>query len=309
MPAQTREIKGRIKAVGNIQRITKTMQMIATARFQAMQKRATSAQAYTRRIAQLVGELSSSAAAGGREHPLLSAPAEPVGRRLLLVITSNRGLCGAYNANVLRQAMRFIREQEAAEVDVEAVGKKAVNFMRFNRVELSRFHEHIGDTPRYEDVEVLASQYMADFEAGMYDGVHVAFTEFESMSRQTARVMRLLPAEDPTSEAEPDQGGVDGAGLGGGGAGGGGGAVEYDFTPGPEELLADLLPVTIKTRLFQCFNESVVSEQLSRMVAMKAATDAAGKMKKSLQQSFNRARQAAITTELSEIISGAAALE
>ena len=303
MPAQTREIKGRIKAVGNIQRITKTMQMIATARFQAMQKRATSAQAYTRRIAQLVGELSSSAASGGMEHPLLTAPAEPVGRRLLLVITSNRGLCGAYNANVLRQAVRFLREHEGSQVDVEAVGKKAVNFMRFNRVELSRFHDHIGDTPRYEDVELLASHYMAEFEAGAYDGVHVAYTEFESMSRQHARVMRLLPAEDPTSEAD------DPAGAAGAGGGSGGGAVQYDFTPGPEQLLADLLPVTIKTRLFQCFNESVVSEQLSRMVAMKAATDAAGKMKKSLQQSFNRARQAAITTELSEIISGAAALE
>ncbi|MEX0887278.1 MAG: ATP synthase F1 subunit gamma [Phycisphaeraceae bacterium] len=297
MPARTREIKGRIKAVGNIERITKTMQMIATARFQAMQKRATSAQAYTRRIAQLVGELSRGAGSEQMEHPLLAAPAEPVGRRLLLVITSNRGLCGAYNANILRQAMRFIREHEGEQLDVEAVGKKAVNFMRFNRVEVAQFHGHIGDTPRYEDVEALATAYMGDFEAGRYDGVHVAFTEFHSMSRQEAKVVRLLPAEDPTGAGEGDPGSA------------GGPTVQYEFTPEPAELLADLLPITVKTRLFQCLNESVVSEQISRMVAMKAATDAAGKMKKGLQRSFNRARQTAITTELSEIIGGAAALE
>ncbi|MEX0745514.1 MAG: ATP synthase F1 subunit gamma [Phycisphaeraceae bacterium] len=297
--AKTREIKGRIKAVGNIQRITKTMQMIATARFQAMQKRAVSAQAYTRKIAELVGELSASV--GGDEgvaHPLLRTAEQPTGKSLLLVVTSNRGLCGAYNASVLRRANSFIREQGAENLVIEAVGKKAVGYFKFNGLPLAQFHSQFGDKPAYDDVDALAERYMEGFIAGQYDAVHVIYTAFESMSRQTAQVVRLLPAQQPTAEADakPGDARAEPANL-------------YDFSPDPDELLADLLPITVKTRLFQCFNEAVVSEQLSRMVAMKAATDAAGKMKKSLQRSFNRARQSAITTELTEIIGGAAALE
>ena len=304
MAGKTREIKGRIKAVGNIQRITKTMQMIATARFQAMHKRAVSAQAYTNRIAEIVGQLSASLTAegdtdGSAAHPLLAPPPQAEDRSLLLAITSSRGLCGAYNANVLREATRFIHEQGQANVDIEAVGKKSLSFFRFAGLELSQFHSQFGETPRYEDVDKLAERYMDAFIAGRVRSVHVACTAFESMSRQTAQVIRLLPMEPPAKEhAEPSDLNA---------------ALEwnaiYEYSPDPEQLLADLLPITVKTRLFQCFNESVVSEQLARMVAMKAATDAAGKMKKNLERTYNRARQAAITTELSEIIGGTAALE
>ncbi|MFA9478986.1 ATP synthase F1 subunit gamma [Phycisphaerales bacterium AB-hyl4] len=302
MAGKGREIKGRIKAVGNIQRITKTMQMIATARFQAMQKRATSAQAYTRKIAEIVGELSSSLGSEGSvAHPLLS-PAEGASEKsLLLVITSSRGLCGAYNANMLRRSTQFIRERGIENLDIEAVGKKAVGFFKFTGVPLARFHSHFGETPKYEDVDALAERYMDAFTAGEYKSVHVAYTAFESMSRQTPRIIRLLPLESPTGdEGQPGTAAT---------SGGSSRNIEYDFSPDPEQLLADLLPITVKTTLFQCFNEAVVSEQLARMVAMKAATDAAGKMKKSLQRSFNRARQNAITTELTEIIGGTAALE
>lgn len=296
MPAKTREIKGRIKAVGNIERITKTMQMIATARFQAMQKRATSAQAYTQKIAEIVGELSASLAASGQvRHPLLSAPEEPVGRRVLLVLTSNRGLCGAYNANVLRRARGFINEQGQESLAVEAVGKKALGYFNFNGIEVAEFHSEFGDKPAYEDVDRLAERYIREFTAGKWDGVHVCFTAFHSMSRQTPEIIRLLPMENPAEEVEGEAAPA--------------GATDYDFTPDPETLLAEILPITVKTRLFQCFNEAVVSEQLSRMVAMKAATDAAGKMQKNLKRQYNRARQAQITTELSEIIGGAAALD
>ncbi|MEX0653186.1 MAG: ATP synthase F1 subunit gamma [Phycisphaeraceae bacterium] len=304
MAGKSREIKGRIKAVGNIQRITKTMQMIATARFQAMQKRATSAQAYTRKIAEIVGELSTSLASqggadGNVSHPLLAPAEQADAKSLLLVITSSRGLCGAYNANMLRRTMQFIREQGVDNLDIEAVGKKAVGYFQFNGVPLSRFHSQFGETPKYEDVDALVERYMSAFTAGKYQSVHVAYTAFESMSRQKPRVIRLLPLEEPTAEGEPAAEAVAGEGS----------ADLYDFSPDPEQLLAELLPITVKTSLFQCFNEAVVSEQLARMIAMKAATDAAGKMKKNLQRSFNRARQSAITTELTEIIGGSAALE
>ncbi|MFW6077291.1 MAG: ATP synthase F1 subunit gamma [Hyphomicrobiales bacterium] len=295
MAGKTREIKGRIKAVSNIQRITKTMQMIATARFQAMQRRATEAQAYTQKIAELVEELSGALAAQGQiRHPLLNAPDPAVGKRLLLVITSNRGLCGAYNANVLRTAMRFLRDEHPDEqIDVEAVGKKAVSYFKFNRVPVERIHTQFGDKPPYEEVDRLAERFMQAFTAGQYDGVHVAYTHFKSMSKQEPIVTQLLPMENPTTDTDEPVGPT----------------ADYEFSPDPEQILAELLPVTVKTRLFQCFNEAVVSEQLARMVAMKGATDAAGRMKRDLNRKYNRARQAAITTELTEIIGGAAALE
>jgi len=277
-----------MKAVANIRRITKTMQMIATARFQAMQKRAVNAQAYARHITQIVTELASSV---GREvsNPLLTPPSPPAGRELLLVITSNRGLAGAYNANVLRAAMAQLRGT-SHPVDIEVVGKKGVAFFRFNKRDVAKVHTQIGDTPKFEDIDALADAYLAAFTSGKYDAVRVAFMHFVTAAKQTPEVRQLLPMKPP--EAGDAKGP----------------SVIYEFSPEPEQLLDALLPVAVKTQLFQCFNEAVVSEQVSRMVAMKSATDAAGKMGKELQRRYNRARQTAITTELSEIIGGAAAL-
>ncbi len=321
-----REIKGRIKAVGNIKRITKTMQMIATARFQSLQRRATQSQAYTRKIAEMVGQLA--ATVGGQvSHPLLAGPAdraggegdvggEAAGRELLLVLTSDRGLCGGYNANVLRAAMAFIRERSGSSLDVEVVGKKGAGYFRFNSVPITGHLTQFGDTPKYDEVNTLAERYMNDFIEGVYDGVYVCYMAFHSRSRQTPQVMQLLPMEPPKASDAGDAGGASagGAELASGGGGGEGvdraeRGVQYDFSPDPQTLLDELLPVTVKTRLFGSFNEAVVSEQLARMVAMKAATDAASDMQKTLKRDFNRARQSAITTELSEIIGGAAALE
>ena len=292
--AGTRDIKGRIKAVGNIERITRTMQLIATAQFQSMQKRATDAQAYTKRISEVVGELAANLSETGEvSHPLLTAPKPAVGRHLILVISSNRGLCGGYNANLLRTAMKQIKAGD--KIDLQVVGKKASGFFKFVNVPVDAFHSHITDKPQYADVERLAEDYMQAFTEGKYDSVKVIYTAFVSMSKQQPKVLQLLPLEPPVA-VEGDK------------TKGQGPMTVYDFSPEPEELLGELLPITVKTSLFQCFNEATVSEQLMRMVAMKAATDAAGKMQKALKRKFNRARQASITTELSEIIAGAAAL-
>lgn len=293
MAIGTREIKGRIKAVGNIERITKTMQMISTARFQAMQKRATEAQAYTQRISEIVSELAANLTETGEvSHPLLSAPKPATGRELILVISSNRGLCGGYNANLLRTATAEINAGD--NVDLQVVGKKGSGYFKFTGVSVDAFHSHITDKPEYIDVERLAESYIQAFTEGKYDSIKVIYTAFVSMSRQQPRVHQLLPMDPPA--AERGEGKAAGP------------ETVYDFSPEPEELLGELLPITVKTSLFQCFNEATVSEQLMRMVAMKAATDAAGKMQKNLKRKFNRARQASITTELSEIIAGAAAL-
>lgn len=290
--AQLREIKNRIKAVANIQRITRTMQMIATAKFQASVKRAEATKPYTAKLAEIVGELASAADAG--EHPLLAPPAERTGRERMLVLTSNRGLCGAYNANVLRTAAGFIRDHGDTTFDLEAVGKKAIAYFRFADMAVSRSYTHFTDKAAYGEVEELASDYIDRFIAGEFDAVRVCYMRFESSSRQTPHILQLLPMEPPRAEggadAEPSVRPV------------------YEFSPDPQTLLGELLPLAVKARLFQCFNDAIVSEQIARMVAMGAATDNAGKMSRNLKREFNRARQAQITTELSEIIGGAAAL-
>ena len=294
MAGKTREIKGRIKAVANIQRITKTMQMIATAKFQSALKRATAAKPYTEKIAELVTEVAR-AQAGEVSHPMLRQPAgDPSKRReLLLVITSNRGLCGAYNANVLREASAFLATRDSQLVDVEVVGKKGVAFFKFAGQSVSKVHAEIPGEPGYEHVEPLAARFMDQFIDGTYDAVHVAYMAFESVARQKPVVSTLMPLEGVGVDE------TDGTTAP---------SAAYEFSPDPQELLDELLPATVKARLFQAFNEAVVSEQIARMVAMKAATDAAGKMGKNLKRDYNRARQAAITTELSEIIAGASAL-
>jgi F-type H+-transporting ATPase subunit gamma len=291
--AQLRELKGRIKAVGNIKRITKTMQMIATAKFQASVRRATETKPYTDKVAQLVGELAAAAGTSGLDHPLLRTPDPKTGRELLLVITSNRGLCGAYNANVLRQANSWLRTNPDTTFDIHVVGKKGIGFFRFAGHTVARSYTDFGDAPSYDHVDGLASEFMKQFEQGQYDAVRVCYMKFITNSRQEPMVEQLLPLEKP--EAAGDAAEAD--------------TAVYDFSPEPAELLAELLPITVKTRLFQAFNDAVVSEQVARMVAMKAATDNADEMGRNLRRSFNRARQAQITTELTEIVGGAAALE
>ena len=299
--AQIREIRKRMVAVGTIQRITKTMQMIATAKFTAAVARAKATKPYTTRIRQLVAEVS--AAAGDVEHPLISGPAEPANRELLLVIASDRGLCGAYNSNVLRKALHHIRALRTRNVafNLETSGKKAVGFFKFLQIPVTHKHS-IGDKPKYEEVERLASRYIQEFTAGKFDAVRVAYMRFESNSRQVPELIQLLPLK--TVPAQTAQSSTADTAAGQGAA-----TANYDFSPSSEALLADLLPLTVKTALFQAFNDAVVSEQIMRMVAMKAATENAKDLGKNLRRQFNRARQTKITTELTEIVSGAAALE
>lgn len=289
--AKAREIKKRIKAVGNIRRITKTMQMIATGKFAKAQARATATKPYTEGVFQLVTELASKA--GNIDHPLISGPTGgPKGKHLILIITSDRGMGGPYNGSVLRAAMKHLREVPTGDRIVEVVGKKGRTYFKFNGVGVDTHHTHFGDKPQYADVERLAQSYMDRFVRGEIASVRVISMRFLSVSRQRPEVLQLLPLKPPSTAGAPK-----------------GPAIEYEFSPDPAELLEDLLPVTVKTTLMQTFNEAVVSEQVARMIAMKSATDNAGKVQKALRRQYNRARQSQITTELTEIIGGAAALE
>jgi len=291
--ANRRVIVKRRKTVRNTRKITRTMQLIATARFQAALNRATSARPYTEKLAELVDDLSS--ATEGVSHPLMQSH-EDVKRSSLVVITSQRGLCGGYNGNVLRTAIGHLDEQAARgmETDLHVVGKKGIGYFRFLRRPVAERITHIGDTPRFSDVEGLANALMARFVSGEIASVHVAYMKFFSVGRQSPVAMPLLPlAHEAVDDAEPARRT---------------GQTEFEFSPRPEELLSELLPATVRIRLFQCFIDAAVSEQIARMVAMKAATDAADDMIKTLTRQYNRARQTQITMELLDIVGGADAL-
>jgi F-type H+-transporting ATPase subunit gamma len=295
--AKARAIIKRLKAVRNVRKITRTMELVATARFKKAMDRATEAAAYTRKMAEIVadlaGTLQSAADKGGFTHPLLQAR-ETERRSLLLVLTSNRGLCGGYNGAVIRLAQQRIREAREAgvELEVELSGKRGISFFKFQKIPTSKTFTQFEDKPTFDDVDPLARRYIEAFIAGQIDRLDVAYTRFESMSRQKAAVETLLPiGKLPTADAAPKS------------------EIEYEFLPSPREILEEIVPASFKARLFKCFLDAAVSEQIARMVAMKSATENADGMIRSIRAQVNRARQTQITSELSEIIGGAAALE
>ncbi len=290
--ARARLLKKRITAVRTIQRITRTMQMIATSKFTKAQHRARAGKPYAEKIRALVQD--ALAAAPGFTHPLIAGPPGTARRERLLVISSDRGLCGAYNASVFRTAMEEVRRLRGAgaEPEIETAGKKAVGFFRFQKIAIAHRHS-FGDQPGYEPIEELAGRYIADFAAGGLDAVCVASMQFVSNTQQVPRLIRLLPVE----AAPPSEPG-----------GAAGPRPLYEFSPSMAAILEELLPLAVKSTLFQAFLDGAVSEQIMRMVAMKAATENARELGKLLNRRFNRARQTQITTELMEVVGGAGAL-
>ncbi len=290
--ANRRALVKRRKAVRNTRKITRTMQLIATTQFQSAFRRATATQPYTRKLAELAADLSR--AAGGLDHPLMRIPDSP-GLTDLVVLTSHRGLCGGYNGNVLKAATQYVDGLAAAgqPCDVRMVGRKGIAYFKFQGLEMADQMIGIGDSPTFESVQPIADLLMERFVTGVSDGASVAYMKFISTGRQIPVVESLLPL----SSQEEDAGE------------GSESAVQYEFSPSPQALLGILLPATVRARLFQAFADAAVSEQVSRMVAMKAATDAAGEMDKSLTQQYNRARQTAITMELLDIVGGVNALQ
>jgi F-type H+-transporting ATPase subunit gamma len=290
--ANTRAIVNRRKAVRNIRKITRTMELIATARFKKAFDRATKAEAYTRRIAELAADLSASAS--DISHPLLEKH-ERIENSLLLVLTSNRGLCGGYNASILREGVKRIQlvKQENARLHLELSGKRAIAYFRYQGVPAEATYTQFEDRVSFEEVDELANRYIGAFIAHKLDRVDVAYMKFVSSSRQTPVVETLLPlSEVPGADAKRAAA-----------------PVEYEFLPSAAGILEEILPMSFKVRLFKCFLDAAVSEQIARRVAMKGATENAGEMIKTLSRQYNRARQANITKEIMEVIGGAAALE
>ncbi|MGE0479161.1 MAG: ATP synthase F1 subunit gamma [Phycisphaerae bacterium] len=304
--AKARQIVKRRKAVRNIRKITQTMQLIATTRFQRCLKRAVATKPYTTKITEMIETLSG---AGTVDHPLLRENAA-ARASVLLTITSNRGLCGAYNASILRHAVEQRKALAARGIDakMDVVGKKGIAFLKFVRVPVADTITDVEDKIAFARVAALAERYMKLYESGQIARVDVAYTRYVSAGVQRATVAQLLPiVAEPSEAASPPAA----SGL----AGAGPIAVplpawraQFEFSPAPEILLARLIPETVKVRLFQFFNDAIVSEQIARMVAMKSATEASTDMIKSLTRLYNRARQSQITLELADIVGGAEAV-
>ncbi|HEY2251257.1 MAG TPA: ATP synthase F1 subunit gamma [Planctomycetaceae bacterium] len=303
--AKARAVLKRLKAVRNIRKITRTMELIATARFKKAMDRATLAAAYTSKIAELAADLAQSAS--DFSHPLMEVREERKAG-VLLVLTSNRGLCGGYNSGVLKLAQQKMREAQAAgqRLHLEVSGKRGLNFLRFQKMKADQSYTHFEDKPRFEEVDAIASRFIQMYVAKEIDWVDVAYVKFLTSSRQTAVVETLLPLAKPTDIADALKSKKDGHVKAAHGTAAT--AIQYEFLPSAQEILEQILPAAFKARLFKCFLDAAVSEQIFRMVAMKGATENAGDMISNLSRVYNRARQSQITSELSEIIGGAEAL-
>jgi F-type H+-transporting ATPase subunit gamma len=324
--AKARAIVKRRKAVRNIKKITKTMQMIATAKFQKSLKRAVSTKPYTIKVRELVAELAASIAGSAEvNHPLLRKVEKPK-RVAVVVITSNRGLCGAYNGSVLRKASAHLRnlQKDGVAVDLYTVGKRGNAFFKFQKTPIKQAVPAF-DVPTYAQIEPLIQGFIDAFTHGEIDGLHVVYMNFISTGSQKPEVLPLMPlsglaeaanrvAQDlAEKEAQLKAGALDakrsGSDVRADVVTRKAGESIYDFLPSARDILDELLPLTVKTAFFQAFLDATTSEHVARMVAMKSATDNADQMAKSLSREYNRARQSQITTELSEIMGGVEAMK
>jgi F-type H+-transporting ATPase subunit gamma len=304
--ANPRELDKRRKSIKNIRKITRTMELIATARFKKAMDRAQAATAFTNRMTKLVQDL----AASGLEvsHPLLEKR-ETVKNATLLVLTANRGLCGGFNGNLQRTGYhRWLELKEAApNCRLEISGKRGIAAFKFRGIAADVAFTHFEDRPAYQEVDLIASRYLEEYITGRLDRLDIVYTKWESIARQKVSIETLLPLSAI--------GGVAPAGKSTGGASGTQSPAAasrhqaiYEFLPSPESILEEVVPASFKIKLFKCFLDSAVSEQVARMVAMKSATENAGDLIKRLGQAYNRARQSRITSELMDVIGGVEAL-
>ena len=292
--AKARNILKRTRAVKNIRDVTKTMEMIASSRFRRAHKQLVAARPYTDRMSDLVACLIDRMGTASLRHPLLRDDEEPR-RDVLLVLTSNRGLCGAMNPSVLRIATaRHEQLREAGyEVLLQVVGRRGARHFRFRGIELDAAHTTLGDMPDYDAIAAMADALMAAFLDGEISGVELAYMQFISGARQRPAIAQVLPLSDLPSPAPSRLAAV-------------GEAAPYDFVPSPSEILDRLLPATVHLRMYQCFLDSSASEQVMRIAAMKTATENADDMLHDLTVRYNRMRQSRITRELTEIAGGGA---
>ena len=285
--ATLRDIRRRIRSVESTQKITRAMKLVAAAKLRRAQERILAARPYAVKMAELLASLVRRAE--GEAHPLLVR--RPPTRKRLVVISADKGLCGAFNSNILRASLGFLREQGETSLTLVVVGKKARDFYRRRpyqiKSEMLGFFDHLA----YSHAQELAGGLMQEYLAGEVDEVHLMYNEFRSVAVQRVKREQLLPIE-PAEAAE-------GQGQAGG---------DYIYEPSPEAILAALLPRHVTTQVYRALMESVAGEYGARMTAMEAATKNAKEMIGVLTIQYNKARQERITKELLDIVGGAEAL-
>ena len=288
--ATLRDIRRRIRSVESTQKITRAMKLVAAAKLRRAQERLVSARPYAVKMAELLSSLVRRAE--GEAHPLLVR--RPAARKRLVIITADKGLCGAFNSNILRASLAFLREQGETSVTLVVVGKKARDFYRRRQYEIKSEMLGFFDRLAYSHAQELAGGLMQEYLSDEVDEVHLLYNEFRSVAVQRVKREQLLPIE---SAAAPDgQGGAEGA------------AGDYIYEPSPEAILAALLPRHVTTQVYRALMESVAGEYGARMTAMEAATKNAKEMISVLSIQYNKARQERITKELLDIVGGAEAL-
>jgi F-type H+-transporting ATPase subunit gamma len=296
MPGASKSIRKRIKSVVSTKKITRTMEMVATSKLQRVQGKVLASRPYQAAMKTLVGALSSAV-----ESLAISALFEkrtPVKRALVLLITSNRGLCGGFNANLVRKCREHVKELQGqgAEVVLHVAGRKGIAALRFAKTKVHETRSDLTDRPAFAEAESVAAPLLKAFLDREVDRVDIVFADFRSAGHQPPTAMTLLPigaaegeAADAAKHAPP--------------------ADEYLFEPDAGEIFKALGAVYTTNAVYRILLSSVASEMLARRVAMKSATDNASDMERSLTRSYNKARQAGITQEIAEIVGGAAALE
>jgi len=285
--AKGRELKRRIKTVENTRKITRTMELVATSRMKRAQDRVAAARPYARALADVIGDLYTPDLA--ERFPLLRQP-EQTAKAAVILLTSNRGLCGAFNANLIREARGLLARLRKAgtEVELHVVGRKGLGYFKYVGQPMATQRTDIGDRPKAEDAASLVDGLMEGFVSGAYDAVYVVYAQFRSALSTPPTSDRLLPVEPPAR---------------------GGPSADYLLFPSAEAILTELLPAYVRNAMYRALVETAAGEQGARRTAMKNATDNASDMMNTLTRTYNRARQAGITQEIAEIVGGAAALE
>jgi len=297
MAVSTKLIQSRIKSVKNTRKITKAMELVAAAKMRKASTRVVLSRPYAKTSWEIITSI---AADKEKKHPLLAKP-EKVEKILLVMIASDRGLCGGFNSLLIKETSKFLNSLDSeVEVDVVACGKYAERSMRKLGKNVVAFFTDLANNPTYNDIRPVGKMVIDEFSAGSYDKVMIGFTDFVSAIQQVPQVKQLLPLEpieglgEVSGENESSEPAA---------------SVEYIFEPSPEKVLDMMLPRLVEAQVYQALLESAASEHSARMVAMKNATESATEMINDLTFTFNQARQASITKEILEISSGKAALE
>jgi F-type H+-transporting ATPase subunit gamma len=285
--AKGNELKGRIKTVENTRKITRTLEMIATSKMKRAQDRVIAARPYARALTEVITSLYSPELEG--DFPLLRQP-KAVKKAAVVLLTSNRGMAGGFNANLIKEARTLIKklEGEGTTVEIHVSGRKGIGYFRYIARAMAVSRTDIGDKPTAEDAASLVDALMAQFAKGEIDALYVVCAQYKSALSSPPAAERVLPVTRPPKTAAQKN---------------------YLLFPDAGAILSELLPAYVRNAVYKALVETVAAEQAARRTAMKNATDNAGEMLNLLRRTYNRARQANITQEIAEIVGGAAALE